>query len=87
MVERVGFTMKAVKTDEPEGIKYLAKQAFDFFCPSWRGIAYVHIGKPEGVKASGAWNDPDTFDEIVPVAFGTPVAITSGTVTTNTTGK
>ena len=85
MVERVGFTMKAVKTDEPEGIKYLAKQAFDFFCPSWRGIAYVYIGKPDGVKASGAWNDPDTFTPIVPVAFATPVAITSGTVTTNTT--
>lgn len=80
MVERVGFSMKAVKTDEPEGIKYLAKQAFDFFCPSWRGIAYVYIGTPNG--ESGKWNDVSTFTKITPVAFSTPVSIV-GEVTTN----
>lgn len=91
MVERLGFSMKAVKTDEPEGIKYLGKQAFDFFCPTWRGVAYIHIGKPAGVKASGTWDDPDTFDEIKPMAFGTPVSVVNtvttkvdGTVTTKT---
>ena len=79
MVERVGFSMKAVKTDEPEGIKYLAKQAFDFFCPAWRGIAYVYIGEPDG--ATGEWNDKSTFTEITPIAFATPVAVV-GTVAT-----
>ena len=83
MVERVGFTMKAVKTDEPEGIKYLAKQAFDFFCPSWRGVAYLYIGKPlasgdEGYVA-GAWNDIATFTEIKPVVFANAVQIVNGT--------
>lgn len=91
MVERLGFSMKAVKTDEPEGIKYLGKQAFDFFCPTWRGVAYIHIGVPAGVKASGTWDDPDTFTKIEPMAFGTPVSVVNtvttkvdGTVTTKT---
>lgn len=91
MVERLGFSMKAVKTDEPEGIKYLGKQAFDFFCPTWRGVAYIHIGVPTGVKASGTWNDPDTFTKIEPMAVGTPVSVVNtvttkvdGTVTTKT---
>lgn len=91
MVERLGFSMKAVKTDEPEGIKYLAKQAFDFFCPSWRGIAYIHIGKPAGTAGSGTWDDPNTFTKITPVAYAKPVAIVGivetavdGVVTTKT---
>lgn len=79
MVERLPFSMKAVKTDDPEGIKYLGKQAFDFFCPSWRGIAYVYIGKPAG--SSGDWDDPATFTKITPIAFANPVSVV-GTVTT-----
>lgn len=71
MVERLAFSMKAVKTDDPEGVKYLGKQAFDFFCPSWRGIAYVMIGNPadyyDSGDASTAWANPATFTEIVPV--------------------
>lgn len=79
MVERVGFSMKAVKTDEPEGIKYLAKQAFDFFCPNWRGVAYIYIGTPTG--SGGAWDDPSTFTKITPVAYAKPVSVV-GTITT-----
>lgn len=75
MVERVGFSMKAVKTDEPEGIKYLAKQAFDFFCPTWRGIAYVYIGLPNGQP--GEWDDKSTFTEIKPVVFANAVKVLS----------
>jgi hypothetical protein len=80
MVERVGFSMRAVKTDEPEGIKYLAKQAFDFFCPSWRGIAYVYIGNPadvygDGKVAANAWANPATFTEITPVVFAKAVQV------------
>lgn len=86
MVERLGFSMKAVKTDEPEGIKYLGKQAFDFFCPTWRGVAYIHIGKPAGVKASGTWDDPDTFTAITPIAFAKAVSVVN-TVTTKVDGK
>lgn len=80
MVERLPFSMKAVKTDDPEGIKYLGKQAFDFFCPSWRGVAYVYLGKPAG--AAGAWDDISTFTEVVPVAYAKPVTIV-GSVETN----
>lgn len=85
MVERVGFSMKGVKTDEPEGIKYLGKQAFDFFCPTWRGIAYVYIGKPAG--SAGEWNDITTFTEIKPAVFATAVQIVgdSKVNVTNTT--
>ena len=75
MVERVPFSLKPVKTDDPEGIKYMGKQAFDFFCPSWRGTAYVYIGLPAG--SGGAWNDPATFTQIVPVANPMAVAVTS----------
>lgn len=71
MVERLGFSMKAVKTDDPEGIKYLGKQAFDFFCPSWRGIAYIMIGNPADIydadNPATHWANPTTFTEIVPV--------------------
>lgn len=71
MVERVKFSMKAVKTDDPEGVKYLGKQAFDFFCPSWRGIAYIYIGDPADVydasKPETKWADPSTFTKITPV--------------------
>lgn len=89
MVERVGFSMKAVKTDEPEGIKYLAKQAFDFFCPTWRGIAYVYIGLPNG--QSGEWDDKSTFTEIKPVVFANAVKVinseTDPVVTKTVTGE
>lgn len=71
MVERLGFSMKVVKTDDPEGVKYLGKQAFDFFCPSWRGIAYIMIGNPSDFynvnDASTHWANPATFTEIRPV--------------------
>ena len=83
MVERLGFTMKGIKTDIPEGMTYTAKQAFDFCCPAWRGIAYIYIGKPKGVEGSGTWNDPNTFTKITPISFATPVAIVN-TVTTKT---
>ena len=89
MVERVGFSMKAVKTDEPEGIKYLAKQAFDFFCPSWRGVAYIYIGNPADVyhaeNAATAWANPATFIEVKPTVFTKAVSVV-GTVNTAAQG-
>ena len=78
MVERVPFSLRGVKTDEPEGIKYLGKQGFDFFCPSWRGIAYVYIGTPEA-NGNGEWNDIQTFTPITPIAFATPVQVVNPT--------
>lgn len=84
MVERVGFSMKAVKTDEPEGIKYLAKQAFDFFCPTWRGIAYVYIGKPAN-SGDGSWDDIQTFTEIKPTVFAEAVTLVNSDVNINNT--
>jgi hypothetical protein len=79
MVERLGFTLKPVKTDDPEGIKYMGKQAFDFFCPSWRGIAYIYIGTPDG--SGGAWNDPATFTAITPVANAMAVNVVNTVAT------
>lgn len=75
MVERVPFSMKPHKTNDPEGLVYMGKQAFDFFCPSWRGVAYVYIGLPAG--SSGAWDHIDTFTAITPVANPMAVAVTS----------
>lgn len=80
MVERLGFSMKMVKTDEPEGVKYLAKQAFDFFCPTWRGVAYIYIGDPDenNTAKAGDWNDKSTFTEIVPIAYPGAVQVING---------
>ena len=75
MVERVAFSMKPHETKDPEGMIYMGKQAFDFFCPSWRGVAYIYIGYPNG--SGGAWNDPATFTAITPVANAMAVAVTS----------
>ena len=75
MVERLAFSMKPHMTKDPEGMVYMGKQAFDFFCPSWRGIAYIYIGLPDG--SGGAWNDPATFTQIIPVANPMAVAVTS----------
>ncbi len=83
MVERLGFSIKAVKSEDPEGIKYLGKQAFDFFCPSWRGISYVYLGVPDG--STGDWDDISTFTKITPAIFAPTVSIT-GTVATTVEG-
>ena len=74
--------MRAVKTEEPEGIKYLGKQAVDFACPSWRGIAYIYVGPKSALNGSnGAWNDVTTFTEVTPVVFPKAVTVV-GTVAT-----
>lgn len=86
MVERVPFSMKVVKTDDPEGVKYLGKQGFDFFCPSWRGIAYIMIGNPADIydanDATTHWANPATFTQIVPVAHYNAINV-ANTVTVN----
>lgn len=76
MVERIGFSMKAVTTDEPEGIKYLGKQAFNFACPSWRGIAYLRLGRPTA-DGDGSWDDIDTYTEVVPAVYPQAVSVIS----------
>ena len=72
MVERVPFSIEPVKTKDPEGMKYLGKQGFDFYCPSWRGVIYVMIGNPTTYygldNVANAWANPATFTEVVPVA-------------------
>lgn len=82
MIERLGFSLKAVKTDEPEGIKYLGKQAVDFACPCWRGVAYIYVGPKSALTGTnGAWNDVTTFTEVTPVVFANAVTVV-GTVAT-----
>jgi len=79
MVERFPFKLDVFKTKDPDGLHYAGKQAFDFFCPSWRGIAYIYIGTPDG--SGGAWNDPATFTQITPVVHTDAIAVV-GTVQT-----
>jgi len=85
MVERVPFSLAPHRTKDPEGLVYMGKQAFDFFCPSWRGVAYVYIGTPAG--SGGAWNDPTTFTAITPVANPMAVAVTNTVNMTNSTAN
>jgi len=85
MVERVPFSMKPHETKDPEGLVYMGKQAFDFFCPSWRGIAYIYIGLPGG--SGGAWNDPATFTAITPVANAMAVNVVNTVNMTNSTAN
>jgi hypothetical protein len=72
MLERVKFSLDVVKTKDPESTKYLGKQAFDFYCPSWRGLAYILIGNPTTYygldNTANAWANPATFTEVTPVA-------------------
>ena len=79
MVERVPFSLKPHKTVDPEGLTYMGKQAFDFFCPSWRGIAYIYIGTPNG--GGGTWNDEATFTRITPVANAMAVSVVNNVST------
>lgn len=60
--ERIPLTMNVESKKNPYGISYDARQRFDVNCASWRGVAYVYIGKPAG--ASGNWDDVSTFTEI-----------------------
>ena len=77
--ERIPLTMEVIEQKRPYGIIYDARQRFDINVASWRGIAYVHIGKPTG--SGGDWNDPAKYTEITVSTIAKPVAIV-GEVTT-----
>ena len=78
--ERIPLTLEVIEQKRPKGIIYDGRQRFDINVASWRGIAYVHIGKPTG---SGTWDDPTKFTEVKVSTIAKPVAIV-GTVTTAT---
>ena len=79
--ERVPLTLDVIEQKRPAGIVYDARQRFDINCATWRGIAYLYLGKPAG--STGQWNDPNTFTQIVPSeTIVKPVSIV-GTVETS----
>lgn len=78
--ERIPLTLEVIEQKRPKGIIYDGRQRFDINVASWRGIAYVHIGKPTG---SGTWDDQSKFTEVKVSTIAKPVAIV-GTVTTAT---
>lgn len=72
--ERIPLTMNVEKTKKPYGVEYDGRQRFDVNAASWRGIAYLHIGKPAG--ASGEWDDINNFTQIVPIStISKPVTV------------
>lgn len=79
MVERMGFNMDVERTKDPKGVKYLATQAFDFFCPCWCGTTFIMFGNPadfyDAADASTAWANPTTFTEVVPVVYAKAVQV------------
>lgn len=82
--ERVPLTLEVIEQKRPAGIVYDARQRFDINCATWRGIAYLYIGKPAG--SSGKWDDPSTFTQIVPSeTIVKPVSVV-GTVETSAAG-
>lgn len=66
LTERIPLTLNVENKKNPYGISYDGRQRFDINSASWRGIAYVYIGKPAG--AAGAWDNIDNFTEITPAA-------------------
>lgn len=83
--ERLAFTLDVIEQKRPKGIVYDGRQRFDINVATWRGIAYVYLGTPNG--ASGKWNELADFTQITPQATVVkPVSIV-GTVTTATSGS
>lgn len=78
--ERIPLTMNVIEQKRPYGVVYDARQRFDINCATWRGVAYLHLGKPTG--STGDWNDIDTFTEITPAATVVKPVSVVGTVTT-----
>ena len=75
--ERIPLTLNVIEQKRPYGIIYDGRQRFDINVASWRGIAYVHIGKVSG----STWDNPANFTEIKLSTIAKPVAIV-GEVTT-----
>lgn len=82
ITERIPFTLDVEETKRPKGITYMGRQRFDINSASWRGIAYIYLGKPAG--ASGKWDNISNFTQLVPSeTIVRPVSVV-GTVTTTT---
>lgn len=79
--ERIPLTLEAFdKREAPQGIKYEGRQRFDINVASWRGIAYVYIGKTTSTATD--WNYSGKFTTITPTAtIVKPVSVV-GTVST-----
>lgn len=75
--ERIPLTLEVIQQKRPYGIIYDGRQRFDINCASWRGIAYVHIGK---VTVQDYW-DNTKFTEVKVTTIAKPVSIV-GEVTT-----
>lgn len=79
--ERIPLTLEAFdKREAPQGIKYEGRQRFDINVASWRGIAYVYIGKLSDTSTD--WNYKENFTKITPTATIVKPVTVVGTVKT-----
>ena len=74
--ERIPFTLNVEQEKRPYGVVYDGRQRFDINSASWRGIAYVYVGTPEGLE--GAWDNVANFTRIDAIStVSKPVAVTN----------
>lgn len=84
LTERIALTLEVTNTQRPlpRGVMYDGRQRFDVNVASWRGIAFVWIGKtaPAFTK-NAAWSD---LTELVTAATAVKPVTVVGTVATAT---
>lgn len=80
LTERIAMTMNVEQKKNPYGVAYDARERFDINVASWRGIAYVYLGKPAGSD----WDTVTNFTEITPIATTVKPVTIVGEVTTKT---
>lgn len=88
LTERIALTLDVQATQRPlpRGIIYDGRQRFDVNVATWRGIAYVYIGKGEtgSLKVLESAQLDTNFTALTPVAtLVKPVSVV-GTITTTT---
>lgn len=67
LTERIPLTLNVSEKKNPYGISYDGRQRFDVNVATWRGIAYVYIGTPDGTGLNG-WDTLANFTKVEPVA-------------------
>lgn len=67
LTERIPLTLNVSEKKNPYGVSYDGRQRFDVNVASWRGIAYVYIGTPDGTGLNG-WDTLANFTKVEPVA-------------------
>lgn len=79
--ERVPLTLEVFNHREaPQGIKYEGRQRFDINVATWRGVAYVYLGTPDG--SATHWDYVSNFTQITPTdTIVKPVSVVETVIT------